>query len=385
MGTIRIDGRYTSATVFTTNNLENRIDDYAIAQLQMLCDNEANANCHIVVMPDVHPGKVGTIGLTMTIGEKIMPNIVGIDIGCGMSLAQIKGKVREFQRLDTVIRESVPAGFNIRSKAHHLIEDFDFSRLACFKHIDVERGRLSAGSLGGGNHFIELDQDEDKNTYIVVHSGSRHLGKEVTDFYLKAGQKALREKGIIIPFELTYLEGRMKDDYLADLKIVQEYASLSRKIIISEICRGMKWKILDEYQCIHNYVDVSEETLGRFGSPILRKGAVSAKKDENVIIPINMRDGIILCTGLGNSAWNCSAPHGSGRIMKREEIKQRYTLSSFKSAMRGIYTPSISKDTLDEAPFAYREIDDIIEVIQDTVAIDKVIRPIYNFKAGGDN
>ena len=385
MGTFKIDGRYTSATVFTTNNTENKIDDYAIAQLQMLCDTEANEGCPMVVMPDVHPGKVGTIGLTMTVGEKIMPNIVGIDIGCGMSLAQVKGKIKEFQKLDTVIRDSVPAGYNIRTKVHHLIEDFNFERLACRKHIDINRALLSAGSLGGGNHFIEVDQDAEKNYYLVIHSGSRHLGKEVTDYYLNLGQKTLKENGITVPFELTYLEGNLRDDYLADLQIVQEYASLSREIMIAEICKGMKWKIIDQYQCIHNYVDASADMLALSGAPILRKGAISAKVGEKVIIPINMKDGIILGTGRGNPEWNYSAPHGSGRIMKREEIKQTFTLSSYKSAMKGIYSPSICKETLDEAPFAYRNIDDIANVIGDTVTIENIISPIYNFKAGGDN
>jgi len=381
---IIINGAYTSAQIFTTNNPANAIDPYAISQLQMLCDLEALKGCLIRVMPDVHPGKVGTIGLTMTIGEKLLPNLIGIDIGCGMTLAKITGKKNEYQKLDTIIREHVPSGFNIRSKVHRFAEDFDFDRLRCKEHIRTEKAALSLGSLGGGNHFIEIDKDEEGNLYVVIHSGSRHLGKEVTEYYLREGQKQLASKNLDIPYELTFLEGNLLEDYLFDLQIVQEFASLNRAIILDELARGMKWKIADSYECIHNYVDASSETLSQFGSPLLRKGAISAKKGEKVIIPINMRDGVLLGTGLGNPDWNMSAPHGSGRIMKREDVKNHFTVSNFKSEMKGIYSGCINKDTLDEAPFAYRAIEDITEVITDTVSIDKIIRPVYSFKAGGN-
>lgn len=371
-----INGVATSAIVFNTSSTENSIDDYAIAQLQNLCDNASFTDCKIRVMPDVHPGKVGTIGFTSTIGKSIMPNVIGVDIGCGMTLTQIKGKVKEFQKLDTVIRKNVPSGFSIRNKPHHKTLDFDLSRLHCFKHIQEDKALLSLGSLGSGNHFIEVDQDDEKNSYLVIHSGSRHLGHEVTEHYLREGNRLLKEQGINIPYELTYLEGDLMSDYLHDLEIVQEYACLNREIMIQEICSGMKWKILDSYSCIHNYVDFNMNNL------ILRKGAISAQNNEKVIIPINMRDGIILGTGLGNEEWNYSAPHGAGRIMKREDVKTKFTVSSYKSSMKGIYSSCIGKDTLDEAPFAYRGLDEIKEVITDTVSIDKIIRPIYNFKAG---
>ena len=378
-----IKGAYTSAHIYTTNNIETAIDQYAMAQLQMICDHESSKGCCIRVMPDVHPGKVGTIGLTMTIGERIIPNLIGIDIGCGMTLAQIKGKKNEYQKLDTVIRDSVPSGFNNRSKAHRFADEFDFNALRCASHVRTDKAILSLGSLGSGNHFIEVDKDEDGNLYVVIHTGSRHLGKEVTEYYLNEGQKYLKDNGIDVPYEITWLEGKLKEDYLHDLQIVQQFASLNREIILDELVKGMKWKILDSYECIHNYVDASEETLNTFGAPMLRKGAISAKKDEQVIIPINMRDGIILGTGLGNTEWNCSAPHGSGRIMKREDVKNNFTVSAFKTEMKGIYSSCIGKDTLDEAPFAYRPIDEIAEVISDTVTINKIIRPVYNFKAGG--
>ena len=377
-----IKGAYTSAQIFTTNNKETAIDPYAISQLQMICDQESSKGCRIRVMPDVHPGKVGTIGLTMTIGEKIIPNLIGIDIGCGMTLAQIKGKKIEYQKLDTVIRDSVPSGFSIRAKAHRFALGFDFVALRCANHIRTDNALLSLGSLGGGNHFIEADKDDDGNLYVVIHTGSRHLGKEVTEYYLNEGQKYLKANGIEVPYEITWLEGVLMEDYLHDLQVVQQFASLNREIILDELVKGMKWKVIDTYECIHNYVNASSETIDAFGFPMLRKGAISAKAGEKVIIPINMRDGILLGTGLGNAEWNCSAPHGSGRIMKREEVKNHFTVSSFKSEMKGIYSSCIGKDTLDEAPFAYRSLKDITDVIGETVTINRVIRPVYNFKAG---
>lgn len=376
-----INGAYASAQIFTTNNKDTAIDQYACAQLQMICDQKSSVGCRIRVMPDVHPGKVGTIGLTMTIGQQLMPNLIGIDIGCGMTLARIKTKKIEYQKLDTVIRDSVPSGFSIRRKAHRFAENFDFTTLRCARHIRTDKAVRSLGSLGSGNHFIEADTDDAKNLYVVIHSGSRHLGKEVTEYYLNEGQKMLRSNGLTVPYETTWLEGSLMEDYLHDLQIVQQFASLNRTIILDELVKGMKWKLLDSYECIHNYVDASTDTIQAFGSPILRKGAISAKKGEKVIIPINMRDGIILGTGVGNIDWNCSAPHGSGRIMKREDIENNYTVSAFKSEMKGIYSSGICRGTLDEAPFAYRSINEITEVISDTVTINKIIRPVYNFKA----
>lgn len=379
-----VNGVYASANIFTTNNTETAIDDYALAQLQMLCDNEVSAGCQIRVMPDVHPGKVGTIGLTMTVGSKIMPNLVGIDIGCGMTLAQIKGKKMEFQKLDTVIRDNIPTGFHIRKKPHRFAEEFDFTRLSCYEHIRKEHAVLSLGTLGGGNHFLEVDKDEQGNLYVVIHSGSRHLGKEVTEYYLREGETELKSQGIQLPYELTYLESNLIEEYLHDLQVVTEFAQLNREIILDELVKGMKWKLSDTYSCIHNYVDMSEQTFNTFHAPILRKGAISAWQGERAIIPINMRDGILLGTSLGNTNWNCSAPHGAGRIMKREDVKTAFTVSAFKAEMKGIYSSCIGKDTLDEAPFAYRSIHDITEVIGDTVTIDQVIRPVYNYKAGSN-
>ena len=362
-----INGAYTSAHIYTVKNKETALDRYAKAQLQMLCDMEALKGSRIRVMPDVHPGKVGTIGLTMTVGDKILPNLIGYDIGCGMTLAQINCRKIEYQKLDTVIREHIPSGFAIRNKIHRFADDLDLSSLKCFAHIKEEKVLLSLGTLGGGNHFIEADTDSERNMYIMIHTGSRNLGKEVTDYYLSEGQKQLKSSGFEVPYEVTWLEKDLKNDYMHDLQVVQEFASLNRKAILDELVKGMKWKILDSYECIHNYVDSETETINSFSAPVLRKGAISAKKGEKIIIPINMRDGIILGEGLGNNEWNCSAPHGSGRIMKREDVKTHFTVSSFKSSMKGIYSSCIGKETLDEAPFAYRALNEITEVIGETV------------------
>lgn len=374
-----ISGNYADAKAFTIKDTEKAIDSYAMAQLQMLCDNEASKGCKIRVMPDVHPGKVCTIGLTMTVGERILPSLVGIDIGCGMTLAQVKQKNIEFQKLDKVIREQVPSGSGIRRKMHRFAEAFDrLAELYCYNSIREEKARLSLGTLGGGNHFIEIDKDDDGNLYVIIHTGSRHLGKEVTEYYLDQGQKVLKKKNISVPYELTYLDGTLKEQYLHDLQIVQEFAALNREVILDELVKGLKLKVTKISSCIHNYIEVLDDKA------ILRKGAISAKAGEPVIIPINMKDGALLGTGLGNEDWNCSAPHGAGRIMKREDISSHFTVSAFKSAMKGIYSSCIGKDTLDEAPFAYRKMDEILEVIDDTVHIETCIRPVYNFKAGNE-
>jgi len=246
------------------------------------------------------------------------------------------------------------------------------------KHIRKENAVLSLGTLGGGNHFIEIDRSESGEVYLIVHSGSRHLGKEMADHYMAAGSKILKAEGKDIPYEMTYLTGEIRDDYLHDMWIVQDYAALNRSIIIREICKGMKWKAGDEISCIHNYIDFSGAV------PVMRKGAISAKKDETVIIPINMKDGVILGTGLGNEEWNCSAPHGSGRIMAREEVARTHTVSEFKAAMKGVYSSCIGTGTLDEAPFAYRGIEYLKEAVKDTVRIEEILTPVYSYKGGKD-
>lgn len=376
---VTIYGKYTNAIVYTAANEEYAIDEYARKQLQMLCDHPSATGSKIRVMPDVHPGKVCTIGLTMTVGNSLMPNLVGVDIGCGMTIAKLKNKNIEFQKLDTIIRENVPCGGKVRKNAHKYSRSLELEKLYCYKTIDQAKAGLSIGTLGGGNHFIEIDKDEEGFLYIVIHSGSRHTGIEVTEYYLKCGQHEQQMKGSggYAPYELTCLSGQLLEEYLHDLAIIQEYAATNREAMLDEITKGMKWRISESYSCIHNYVDFSGNT------PILRKGAIRAHNGEKVIIPINMRDGVILGTGLGNEEWNCSAPHGAGRIYKRSEVKEHHTVSEFKKSMEGIHSICINKDTLDESPFAYRKLEDITSVIGDTVKIDKILKPIYNFKAGG--
>ena len=375
---IQLNGKYAQAYIMCDETMEkSMVEEVAKSQVKMICDNEVSQGAKIRVMPDVHPGKVGPIGLTMTVGKKILPSLVGIDIGCGM-LAVKLGKIRnDFMKLDTVIRDNVPVGFALRKDVHAYADRIELSNLKCFSHIRSEKALLSLGTLGGGNHFIELDKAKNGEVYLIVHTGSRHLGKEVAEYYMKAGQDELKGKGINdIPFEMTYLSEYLMEDYLQDLKIVEEYAILNRKIIAAEIIKKMKWKVIEEISCSHNYVDFSGN------QPILRKGAISAKLDEKVIIPINMKEGVLLGRGLGNEEWNNSAPHGSGRVLSRGEVNSSHTVSEFKKEMKGIYTSCISKDTLDEAPFAYRGIDYIKEVIKDTVEVENVLTPIFNYKGG---
>lgn len=376
MQVIEIKGAIGKAFIYATNNTETALDGYARAQLQLLCDNEASRDAKIRVMPDVHPAKVCTVGLTMTVGARILPQVVSGDIGCGVTIAKIRKFSPNFQKLDTVIREKIPSGAKIRQKAHPMAQSFELSNLCARKHIHEDRALRSLGTLGQGNHMIEIDKGKDGEHYLLIHSGSRHLGQELMEYYLAEGQRVLKSKREFVPYELTWLDEDLMKDYLHDLAIVQDFAALNRRVMVEEICKGMKWKVEEAVSCVHNYVDFRGEV------PILRKGAISARKDEPVVIPINMRDGVLLGKGKGNDEWNQSAPHGAGRILRRVDVKQRYTVSDFKREMQGIYSTSISKETLDEAPFAYRGLDEITEVIADTVEIEKVLRPVYNFKAG---
>ena len=385
---ITIYGKYANAIVYTVENEVYQLEEYARKQLQMICNHPSAEGSTIRVMPDVHPGKVGTIGLTMTVGDSILPSLVGVDIGCGMTVAQVKTRGLNCQQLDSVIRDEVPVGSRIREKEHKYADRIDLSDLRCSKGINARKAGRSIGTLGGGNHFIEVDKDEEGSIYLVVHSGSRHLGMEVADYYLRTGQKEMQmKKAGYASYEMTCLTGELMEDYLHDIGIIQDFARLNREAIIESIVSGMKWKIEDSFTCIHNYVDFSmvESGSGEKMKPVLRKGAISSKKGERVVIPINMRDGVILGTGLGNEEWNCSAPHGAGRIYRRSEVAEHHTVSDFKKAMNGIYSICINKDTLDESPFAYRGIDDIAGAIRETVKIDRIIKPVYNYKAGGNN
>lgn len=363
-----VNGIYAEAKIFTDD-----VEDYALAQVKMICDNEIARGSTIRMMPDIHPGKIAPIGLSMTVAGKVIPQLLGVDIGCGMTCVKLNKCNVEFQKLDRVIRENIPSGFNIRKEPHHMAEDFSYEGFHCIRHINRQKADRSLGTLGGGNHFIELDKSDDGSLYLVVHSGSRHLGEEVAEYYTKLADTSLKEQGKEVPYYMSYLEGENKEAYLEDVQIIQHYAEWNRKIIVREILKGMKWKAEEQFSVPHNYLD---------DSGILRKGSISAKKGEPVVIPANMRDGIILGIGKGNADWNYSAPHGSGRKLKRDDVKNQYTVSEFKKEMKGIYSSCVSVDTLDEAPFAYRAITEIVEQIRDTVEVTEILKPVYNFKAG---
>lgn len=366
-----ITGRFASAAVFATD-----VEDYAVSQIKMILDNEVSRDSKVCIMPDCHPGRVGPIGLTMTVTDKAIPQLMGIDIGCGMLIAKIKTKNIEFAKLDKVIRDNVPSGFAIR-KVPHQKATFDvISDLRCIRAVNGDKALKSLGTLGGGNHFIEVDKGED-GYYIIIHSGSRHLGVDVADYYTETARRRLNNMCKNVPYEKAYVEGTLMDDYLHDAAVATAYASLNREIILNEILKGMKWKEIERYESVHNYIGTLPD-----GTKILRKGAASACEGEMVIIPVNMRDGVIIGTGKGNPDWNYSAPHGSGRRIKRMEVQNNYTVSAFKKDMKGIYTTCIGTETLDDAPVAYRGIDEIMPAVSGNVDIKKVLTPVYNFKAG---
>ncbi|MDE7429061.1 MAG: RtcB family protein, partial [Lachnospiraceae bacterium] len=350
-----VKGMYAEAKIFTDD-----VEGYAEAQVKKICDNEVAEGSTICMMPDIHPGKIAPIGLSMTVTDKVIPQLLSVDIGCGMTCVKLNKNNAEFQKLDRVIRENVPSGFAIRKEPHHMAEEFLYEELLCICHINKQKAERSLGTLGGGNHFIELDKAADGSLYLVVHTGSRHLGEEVAEYYTKLANTCLKEQGKEVPYYLSYLEGDHKAAYLGDVRIIQQYAEQNRQIIVREILKGMKWKAVDQFSVSHNYLD---------DSGILHKGSISARRGERVIIPANMRDGVILGIGKGNVQWNYSAPHGSGRKLKREDVKNQYTVSEFKKEMKGIYSSCVGADTLDEAPFAYRSIAEIAEQIKDTVEI----------------
>ena len=399
---IELQGKYAEAKIFT-----NIVDNESISQVIELLNQPYISGSRVRMMPDIHAGAGCTIGTTMTISDKICPNLVGVDIGCGMEVIRIKETFFNSEKLDNIIRKNIPSGFSIREEEHQFSEQIEFDKLYCVKYIDISRAKRSIGTLGGGNHFIEADRDDNGNIYIVVHSGSRHLGLEIANYYQEAAYKALtsynpeeieamitslkaagrqreieatlkemKSKITNIPKPLAYVEGELFDQYIHDMKIAQHYAMLNRKAMIDVIVKGMGFHVVEQFTTIHNYIDVE--------NMILRKGAVSAQLGERLIIPINMRDGSLICTGKGNEDWNFSAPHGAGRLMSRREAKETFTVSEFKEQMNGIYTTSVGQDTLDECPMAYKSMNDIVNNISPTVSIDSIIKPIYNFKAGNN-
>lgn len=398
---LEVKGKYNSAKIFT-----DVVDKASVAQVIELCNQPFTAKSRIRMMPDIHAGAGCTVGTTMTITDKVVPNLVGVDIGCGMETVHLREQHLELQKLDKLIRAKIPSGFSIREKAHRYFDEIDLTELYCYRQINPLRAEKSLGTLGGGNHFIEVDRDDEGGLYLVIHSGSRHLGLEVAAWYQneayqrlnkssksdeaaliaklksegrdKEIQKAIRKlkntKQTSIPKPLAYAEGELFEQYIHDMRIIQRFAVLNRRAIADDILKGMGLHAQDSFTTIHNYIDTD--------AMVLRKGAVSAKAGERLLIPINMRDGSLICIGRGNEDWNCSAPHGAGRLMSRSQAKQSFTVSEFKHQMDGIYTTSVGKATLDECPMTYKRMEDIVSNIGETVRIERIIRPVYNFKAG---
>ena len=365
---IVLQGKHNTAKVFIDS-----VEQSAISQIIHLLNQAFIEGSTIRIMPDTHAGTGCTVGTTMTITDKVVPNLVGVDIGCGMETVLLKDKRLDLAQLDKAIHQYIPAGFATRKELHHYNDEIDLSALRCAKHVGLDRARLSIGTLGGGNHFIELDQDDKGLLYLVVHSGSRNIGKQVCDYYQNLAAGSLNRIGKGEDRVLAYLDGQPFDDYLHDMAIIQQYADLNRKAMVNVLEKRIKLKIEEQFTTIHNYIDLD--------SMILRKGAISAQKGEKVLIPINMRDGSLVCIGKGNEDWNYSAPHGAGRIMSRSEAKKSITLTQYEKAMEGVYSSTVNRSTLDEAPFAYKPMEEIVANIGDTADIVKTIKPLYNFKA----
>ncbi len=362
---ITITNEFNTAVIYSDS-----VDSGTEGLMRALCGSPLSQGSRIRVMPDVHAGKGCAVGTTMTITDKAAPGLVGGDIGCGMEALRVDGKHFEMQKLNTVIRDNVPSGTSVRGEPHRFSEQAGLDELRCARHVQMEKALRSIGTLGGGNHFIELDKSERGDFWLIIHSGSRRLGVEVEQYYHDA---AFRQCPEGTPYEFAWAEGALLEDYLHDMKIVTDFAALNRRAIADEIVRGMKWDIEDSFRNIHNYIDTEEM--------ILRKGAVSAKEGERVIIPLNMRDGCLYCLGKGNTEWNCSAPHGAGRLMSRSDARRLLTLSEYKKEMSGIYSTSVKRKTLDESPMAYKPAEEILRQIEPAAEVLERWKPVYNFKA----
>lgn len=401
--------------IFTDN-----IEQEAINQINTLMEQPAFSNCKVRIMPDAHAGAGCVIGFTADLGDKVIPNIVGVDIGCGMLTVEL-GHIDksdssivdyvtdiDYEKLDNVIRTWIPSGRNVHEEVNYI--SAELKNLRCYSKLkNVDWLERSIGTLGGGNHFIEIDEGFEGRKYLVIHTGSRNLGKQVADYYqnlaveltigkdklayeqdkliaeykdqgrsseiqdaIKELRNAWRNKSNDIPKELCYLTGKYRDDYINDMKFCQRFAKKNRLMIALIIMFRMGWCAIDLFETVHNYIDDSN---------MIRKGAISAKLGEKVLIPINMRDGCIIGVGKGNEDWNYSAPHGAGRIMSRNKARESISMESFRESMNGIYTTSVCESTIDESPMAYKPMDEIIENIKDTVDISEIIKPVYNFKA----
>lgn len=409
------------------------IEDIAKKQIELLMKQDVFNNCKIRIMPDVHAGKGCVIGFTGNLGDKVIPNIVGVDIGCGMLCVELGDIDLDLAKLDDIIRQYIPSGFNVHDG--RIYPFAELKKLKCYQELkDIKRFERSIGTLGGGNHFIEIDVDEDNNKYLIIHTGSRNLGKQVAEYYQKLANRLCnfnineyleKERNLIkeykeqgrkkeiqnalrelkreyetnqnrIPKELAYLEGQNKEDYLNDMKICQNFATINRMeiagIILNNIFGENMFTLVDirnmnfeqainantslsipYFETIHNYISFSDS--------IVRKGAISAHKGELVLIPMNMRDGCIIAVGKGNDDWNCSAPHGAGRILSRSKAKEQLSMDDYIKSMHDIFTTSINENTIDESPMCYKPVEEIIKYIDETVEVKSILKPIYNFKA----
>ena len=399
---LEIKGKHATALCYASI-----VEDEAIEQIRRMCDQEFAAGSRIRIMPDVHAGVGCTIGCTMTIADKVVPNIVGVDIGCGMYTVDLGAVDIDFERMDEAAHH-IPSGKNVWEGRQ---ERFDLTELRCYRALrDARRLERSLGTLGGGNHFIEIDEAADGRRFLIIHSGSRSLGLQVANHYqrlavelnlgkeeffrareelirtykeqgrrqeiqkaLRAMEKAFQLREPTLPEDLCFLYGSYLEDYLHDVEICQRFACRSREKMAEIILARLGLQPRSAFHTIHNYIDVEER--------ILRKGAIAAHEGEMVLIPINMRDGSMLARGRGNVEWNCSAPHGAGRLMSRTRARESLDLEAYRAAMAGVYTTSVNERTLDEAPMAYKSLQDIIGVIRDSVDVIEVLRPIYNFKA----
>ncbi|MBQ9886278.1 MAG: RtcB family protein [Lachnospiraceae bacterium] len=395
-----IKGKFNTALCYATV-----VEDEAIEQIKRMCDYEFTEGSRIRIMPDVHAGKGCTIGTTMTIKDKAVPNIVGVDIGCGMYTVNLGRVDIDFERLDAAAH-FIPSGMDVWESRQ---ESFDLQGLICYRELnDTKRLERSLGTLGGGNHFIEVDEAAEGTKYLIIHSGSRNLGKQVAEHYqdiaidlskgkeeyfkqrdeiirtykeqgrkseIQAALKALswERKEPLMPEDLCFLYGKYLEDYLHDVEICQHFARRNREKMAEILLEHTGILAGEAFHTIHNYIDIKEM--------ILRKGAIAAHKGVKVLIPINMRDGSVLAVGKGNPDWNYSAPHGAGRIMSRSAAKDTLSLDEYIKAMEGVYTTSVNEETLDEAPMAYKSLEDIIDVIKESVDVIEVMKPIYNFKA----
>ncbi|MBR2806855.1 MAG: RtcB family protein [Oscillospiraceae bacterium] len=399
---IEIKGKYNTAVCYASV-----IEEEAIEQIRRMCDYALTEGSRIRIMPDVHAGKGCTIGTTMTVSDRVCPNIVGVDIGCGMYAVKIKDKALDLEKIDEVCH-FIPSGMNVWEGRK---ERFDLTELRAYRSLrDSRRLERSLGTLGGGNHFVEIDMAADGTYWLVIHSGSRNLGKQVAECYqriavdlhsgkeeyfrrrdeiitsykadgkrneiqaaLKDLAKEFEDRSPDVPNDLCWLYGEFLKDYLHDVEICQRFARRNREMMAEIILEKTGMTASDSFHTIHNYIDTDEM--------ILRKGSIAAHKGERVLIPINMRDGSVIAVGRGNEEWNYSAPHGAGRLMSRTKAKEQISMAEYKQAMEGIYTTSVNMSTVDEAPMAYKSIGDIIDVIKDSVDIIEIMKPVYNFKA----